>query len=300
MTTTIDAPATFLAARRPLVIEQPGVYDIEFADYLRDPVPAGSLSKSGAKLLLPPSCPALFRHDQLHRRPPKKEFEIGTAAHTLVLGTGPDLVQIDADAWNTTKVKAEVAEVRERGAIPLKPAEFAMVMSMAAAIRKHPVAAKLLSPEWGEPEQSMFWIDKDTGVWRRSRPDILPHRSTSRVIIPDYKTCLSADDDSVSRAIHDYGYHQQRAQYTDGAIALDRAGEDVDFVLIFQEKQAPHLVRVVRLDTIASNIGRDLNKRALAIYAECKATDTWPGYSSEIDSICVPAWVESNYEWGNS
>ena len=38
-----------------------GVYDLPAAAYHRDPVEGGSLSASGAKKLMPPSCPALFK-----------------------------------------------------------------------------------------------------------------------------------------------------------------------------------------------------------------------------------------------
>ena len=44
-----------------------GVYDGMDEDaYHADPVPGGSLSASGAKLLLPPSCPALYHYRRDH------------------------------------------------------------------------------------------------------------------------------------------------------------------------------------------------------------------------------------------
>ena len=48
-------------AEAEVVVDEPGVYDgLDEAAYHADPVPGGSLSASGAKLLLPPSCPALY------------------------------------------------------------------------------------------------------------------------------------------------------------------------------------------------------------------------------------------------
>jgi hypothetical protein len=121
-----------------LELSEPGVYDIPEDAYHRDPVPGGSLSASGAKKLLPPSCPALFHHELRNPEPPKRVFELGSAAHKLVLGSGPELVRIDADEWRTNAVKAEVAAARDRGAIPLKPAAYDAVHQMAAALRSHP------------------------------------------------------------------------------------------------------------------------------------------------------------------
>lgn len=295
---TVDAPAAFLAARRPVVIDKPGVYDIPFADYLSDPVPEGSLSASGAKLLLPPSVPALFRYEQLHSRPPKKEFDIGTAAHALVLGTGPELVEIDEDDWRTTRAKDKVADARERGAIPLKPAEYAMVTAMAEALRTHPVAAALFDPARGLPEQSLFWIDKESGVWRRGRLDWLPVVGAGRMVVPDFKTADSLDRNKLSRAMNDYMYHVQAATYLEGIKALGIDGEPA-FLNVFQDKHPPYLVRVMEPDVIALNIARDLNRRAIETYAKCKAADHWPGHE-DIELLSLPGWVENNHEWGLS
>ncbi len=72
----------------------PGVYDIPEGAYFADP----ALSCSGAKLLLPPSCPALFRYRQDH--PEHKDvFDFGSAAHKMVLGAGPPIALVDAPDW---------------------------------------------------------------------------------------------------------------------------------------------------------------------------------------------------------
>lgn len=162
----------------------PGVYDIPADEYHADRT---SLSSSGARKLLPPSCPALFRWEQDHPQPPKKTFEIGTAAHQMVLGAGPELVVVDRERWDTNAVKAEVAAIRETGAVPLKPSQYAEIKAMAAALRAHPLAAALLDPEYGKPEQSLFWRDPETGVNCRARLDWLPDSDGGRMLAPDYK-----------------------------------------------------------------------------------------------------------------
>ena len=55
---------------------QPGVYEMDEATYHQDPVPGGSLSASGAKLLLPPSCPALYAWRRDHPKV-SAEFDFG-------------------------------------------------------------------------------------------------------------------------------------------------------------------------------------------------------------------------------
>lgn len=287
MTAIIEAPTA------PETI--PGVYDIPAELYHADPIPGGSLSSTGARKLLPPSCPALFKYEQDHPQAPRKEFDLGTAAHQLVLGDGPQLVRIDADEWRSNAVKAEVAAVRAAGAIPLKPAEYEQVHAMAAALRAHPVASTLLAPGRGLPEQSLFWQDRPTGIWRRARLDWLPNPGTGRMIIPDYKTTRDASFDAIQKAVHAYGYHQQADWYLSGARSLGLADQDAVFLFIFQEKNPPYLVTVCQLDGAAMRIGRELNRTAIELYAHCSKTGRWPGYSDDIELVPLPAWVERQY-----
>ncbi|TMU98060.1 PD-(D/E)XK nuclease-like domain-containing protein [Streptomyces sp. DASNCL29] len=270
-------------------ITEPGIYQMSNEDYHAD---RGSLSSSGARKLLLPSCPALFRYEQDHPEPRKKTFDLGNAAHKLVLGEGPDLVQIDAEEWRTNAVKAEVAAVRAAGAIPLKPSEHEQVHAMADALRRHPVASLLFDPERGTPEQSLFWRDDRTGVMRRARLDWLPDPRAGRLIIPDYKTCRSANPEALARAVDDFGYHQQDDWYRSAAKALGLADDDAAFVFVCQEKTPPYVVTVVEMDTGARRIGAARNRRALEIFAECTATGYWPGYSDEIAYLSLPAWAE--------
>ena len=289
--TTATTGATAPAAG-PRTITEPGIYQITNDEYHADPVPGGSLSSSGARKLLPPSCPALFRHEQDTEQAPKKVFDLGNAAHKLVLGEGPDLVRIDATEWRTGAAKAEVAAVRDTGGVPLKPAEYEQVHAMADALRRHPVAAALFDPARGKPEQSLFWRDPPTGVTRRARLDWLPAPRAGRLIIPDYKTCRSAEPAALAKAVHDYGYHCQADWYRTGARALDLADEHAAFVFVCQEKTAPYLVTVFEPDAAALRIGAAKNRRAIQVYAECTATGHWPGYSDDVVPLSLPVWAE--------
>ena len=281
------------------VITEPGVYNLPADVYHADPIPGGSLSSSGARRLLPPSCPALFRHEQLHGRTPRRVFEIGHAAHALVLGTGPELVKVEASDWRTNKAKDAAKAARERGAVPLLPGEHAEVHAMADALRAHPVARALFDPDHGRPEQALAWRDEPSGIWRRAMLDWLPDPGAGRLIVPDYKTTVCAAPSELPKTVHKYGYHQQHAWYVDGAQALDLGDQDTAFVFVFQEKTAPYLVTVVELDALALRIGRELNRRAIDLYAECQASGVWPGYSDDVESVPLPAWVERAYEMGD-
>lgn len=272
-------------------ITGPGVYDLPADVYHSDPVPGGSLSSTGARKLLPPSCPALFQYDREHPQPARKVWEIGSAAHQLVLGSGPELVLVERDRWDTSAVKAEIAEIRERGAIPLKKHEYDQVHAMAAALRAHPFASALFEPGTGKPEQTLVWQDRESGVRCRAMLDWLRTPVPGqRLIVPDYKSCVCAEPDKFARAMGDHGYHIQLAHYVAGVRALGLGDEQTAGVLVAQEKTPPYLVTVIQPDPVAMRMGELRMRQALRLYAECSASGRWPGYSDDVVIAELPPW----------
>lgn len=271
-------------------IPGPGVHDLTDEEYFASDLARASLSSTGVRELL--VAPAKFRWNQLHPRPPKKTFDVGHAAHQLVLGAGPELVLIDADEWRTKAVKEEVQAVRDRGAVPLKPADWEAVHGMAEMLLRHPHAPKLLSR--GEPEKTLVWVDDATGVLCRAKADWL--RADG---IVDYKTCDRADDDSLTRAVHNYGYAIQAAFYLRGWRALHPdvgigPQREPFFAFVAQEKDAPYLVNVFQLSDRALAYGDRKCTEALEIYRDCLAADVWPGYrTDDITEIDLPGWVRT-------
>ncbi|WP_239484400.1 PD-(D/E)XK nuclease-like domain-containing protein [Streptomyces sp. CS081A] len=250
-----------------------------------------SLSSTGARKLLPPSCPAQFKHDREHPTAPKKEFDYGHAAHKLVLGDGPELNVLDFDNYQTKAAQKARDEARDMGAIPLLRHEYEQVQAMADAIRQHPIAGPLLKAGTGIPERSIFWTDEATGVRRRCRPDWLKELP-DLTICADYKTIRDASPEAVSKAIRDHGYHQQDPWYCDGLTAAGAC--NVRFVFVFQAKTAPYLITVRELDDLTRAIGRAKNDMALRVYAECTATGHWPdwtGTTDDIPLISLPTWA---------
>ncbi|MFJ4990024.1 PD-(D/E)XK nuclease-like domain-containing protein [Streptomyces sp. NPDC088732] len=279
----------------PTTVEGPGLYpDLPAEEYHADPFRdrGGSLSSTGARKLVPPSCPALFRHWADTRQPPKQVFEFGTAAHKLVLGPGPALARLDVDAYTTKDAKAKRDKARAEGKIPLKVAEHEQLDGMVAALRAHPYVPALFDPVNGSPEQSLFWTDEQTGVMRRARLDWLPTLGPGRLIVADYKTCVKADDVSIARAVDEHGYHQQADWYLSGLRALGLADGETAFVFVFQEKTPPYLINVVELDIVALHIGAAKNRRALQTYAKCTTDGVWPAWNDDVRLLPLPAYAE--------
>jgi hypothetical protein len=268
-----------------------GVHNIPEEDYFGATY---ALSCSGAKLLLPPSCPAKFFWRQDHPQH-KKVWDFGSGAHKLVLGAGPDIVEVKApngaayDNWMTKDAKQQRDDARAAGKTPLLTKELAVARGMARALEAAPMAWNLLDPEHGQAEQSLFWQHPRTGIWLRCRVDWMYDAGGGQLIIVDYKTCESADPDSIAKACANFGYHMQNPWYVDGLTAV--TGADVSFWNIFQEKAAPYLVNVIELIPDAVRVGRVRNERAIDIYRECTAAGEWPGYDGDVTEIALPAWA---------
>lgn len=283
----------------PLIITEPGLHDVPEDAYHRDPVPAGSLSSSGARMLLPPSCPALFRYEQDHPRDPSPAQAFGTLAHTLVLGSGPELFVYDKLDGRTKAGKeqaAEMAQALASGVLAVPAEDYARAQAMVEEIRKHPLASALFNPENGAPEQSGFWQDRETGAWCRVRYDFLPQARNGRLIFPDFKTTRHLDDQSIDRDLGKWGYHQQLDFYERGAQALGLA-ESATGVLVFQMVDPPHLVRVVQMDQRAQEVAHLRNRRAIDLFARCQATGKWPGYGDDVHTASLPPWIANQEEY---
>jgi hypothetical protein len=252
-----------------------------------------SISSSGLRALLAPGCPAQFKYDRDHPQPHKKEFDLGHAAHLLVLGEGPELEVIDFPDWRKKDAQIQRDEAYLAGKVPLLAKDHDMVQAMADAIRQHPIAGPLFTPGSGVAEQSIFWTDPATGVRCRCRPDWMPHRGDGRLVVVDYKTAKAVDETALQRAVYERGYHAQAAFYLDGVKAAGLHGDqEPAFIFVFQSKTAPYLVHLVELDFPALALGAARNERALRTYADCERTGVWHGFNDRITYLPLPPWAE--------
>lgn len=271
-----------------IVVTEEGLYpDLSNAAYHLDPVPGGSLSASGAKTIL--KAPALFKYQQAH---PvfKDEFDFGSVAHSLALGDDTvDVAVLDFDSRRTNAYKEAEAAARAKGAVPILKKDFQVVEDMVEQLHNHTQAMELLSIP-GKPEQSAFWKDKRTGIWRRARFDRLPNSDSPIYALCDYKTSASADPDRFARYAAEFSYHMQAPWYCDAVRALDLHTNPA-FVFIVQEKEPPYIVSVIQLAHTATDLGSRMNDRAIDRFIHCRNTGIWPGYSEGVVHVDIPQYA---------
>ncbi|KAB7761214.1 PD-(D/E)XK nuclease-like domain-containing protein [Mycolicibacterium mucogenicum] len=259
-----------------------------------------SLSVSGAKLLLPPSCPAKFRWSMDNPRKPKKEFDFGHIVHGIVLGVGDPVFVMDPQVYgllkdgslaaSPTQTKAwkdAAAAARDRGEIPVKVDDWVKADEMAAAVREDQVSGPLF--EHGLAELSIYAVDPETGILLRGRTDWITWVDTVLNII-DLKTSMTANPAELKRKWWALSYHMQDPWYR-RLLRLLGVADEIDFRFVAVDKEAPHLVTVPRYIEAARAEGERLNRQAIDLYAECSSTDDWPGYATSTVPLDIPGWV---------
>lgn len=275
-------------------IDKPGIYDIPANDYHRDCVKGGSLSSSGARKIMAPSCPALFKAWRDGQTGDHAEhFDVGRAAHAEVLGVGDPIEVIDAGGWTTKAAREQRDAAYAAGHTPVLAAQWEAIQAMAARIREHDVAGPLLAPGAGKAEQTIVWQDEATGVWCRALVDWLTW------LICDYKTAGDIDPDSTARSVAKYGYHKQLAWYVEGAQAVGLDVPDTA-LLVVQMKTAPYLVATYQVHPEDLGRGHQFNRKARDVYRRCTDTGTWPGFTdakgnctdTSVLSISLPTWEQ--------
>ena len=259
------------------------IYDLPNSEYHASP----AISKSGLdKIAL---SPAHFKADQEQEIKSDSDILIfGSAFHDYILL--PEIFQIkyavlEKDFSGTTKKGKEIlSKLRSANKVILKYEWMNTIEGMAKAISEHSKASILL--QGGKPEVSIFWIDPDTGLECRCRPDYI--HSTG--IIVDLKSTLNASPKAFAKAVANYRYHVQDAFYSEGyrqATGFYPKG----FVFVAVEKNPPYAVACYELDQEAKAHGRFLYEENLNTLLKAKTTNIWTAYSSDIETLNLPPWA---------
>ena len=246
--------------------------------------PPGSVSSTEAKRLL--DCPALYKWSKENPAPPKATFDFGHTVHGMVLGTGLDIYVHDHDSLRTKAAKEDIAAARERGQVPMSRVDYARAEDAYQAVMNHPAAAALFAQ--GTPEQSIYSVDQDTGLWLRGRIDWTTRDADGRTVLVDLKTTRQPRPKSWARDAANLDYAVQAAWYLTQWKAV--TGEDADFVHVLVGVDAPHLVSVVHMDEFFLAAGYARMRRALDTLKMCQVFNVWPAYGDAITEITPPAW----------
>jgi len=263
---------------------KPGIHQgIPSATYHADCADEPSLSSSIAKLLLErPPYWAWAAHPKLNPEwkpaEPKAAFDIGSAAHALLLEEGAGLEMVEADNWLTKAAKEQRDALRAQGITPILTKDFERTMEMAM------VANKFLM-EYGidvsKTDNECTMIAEVDGVLCRTRADIF---MTGRII--DYKT-TGVSLDVFNKQASKFGYDLQAVLYLNVAAELNLACE---WAFLVQETTAPYPVQMFKPTREFLEVGRRKLMQALSIWSECMLLGEWPGYPRDVQLLDAMPW----------
>ncbi len=178
------------------------------------------------------------------------------------------------------KVKEDFEEQAENKKI-LTFSDFKKLTEMKDRLLTNKRVIQLL--EEARIEHSFFWMDKDSGLLIKARPDILQGG-----IMIDLKTCKNASPHGFQSAMIEGGYHIQGAMCVD---ALQEV-EDIQIkcvVNIAIEKEYPYAISLPVIDEIALEYGQKKYKEVLLNIKSCKEQNEWPDY--DVYTASLPKWA---------
>ena len=254
------------------------VHGLDEAEYHARP----ELSSTGARQLL--DSPARFHYAQSHPEPQKDAFDLGSATHAKVLGTGskvitypPEHLTPSGNASTKAATVEWVTEQRANGLVVISAAQARHVEGMSEAVLAHPEARALLEQDGNDREVSMFAKDPETEVEMRARFDLYAD------IAGDLKSARDASPKGFERAIRQHGYDVQQGWYQDVRELI--TGERGQFRFIAVESFPPYLVAVYKLDYSYEDMGKVKALAARMTYRQCLDEHTWPGYDLGVKEI---------------
>ncbi len=237
---------------------------------------------STLKYIVPPSTPYHYWMQKNYPVKATKAMIEGTLTHTAVLepkrfAREYVLYKNPFPSMTSAKAKAAFAEFQtlhpNKEIITDEKLLKSLLRRQKNCYRNMTIAA-ILQHENAIVEDSMTWIDTDTGVQMKCKVDLFIKRHGG--IAADVKTFRAITDKALSWEIAEMLYFMQAAIYIDGIRAV--YGIDIDEYFIIAIDKGNDLVRLIPLSNLDIEIGRKLYHQAIIKAEDCSLMDSYPGY----------------------
>jgi hypothetical protein len=226
-------------------------------------------------------------------REPKPHFDVGDAIHKAILE--PEKFEAEfvrgPDDRRGNKWKDQLEICTATGKTLLTSSDFDSALAVRDAVHADAWINSIVTQGERMVEASGYWIDPETGVLCRCRPDL--YRRDLKIIL-DVKSTRDASPKDFAKSCVNYGYHSQEAFYTDG---WRHCGEEVDaFVFLAFEKESPYAKAVYELPPSIVEEGRAIIRQSLDLYGDCVKRDEWPAYGDGVQELTFPRWAYTKIE----
>lgn len=243
----------------------------------------------------------LFYYYRKNPKPETKQMRLGRLVHSAVLEEGrfykdhcapPD---VDRRYKEGKRIWAEFKE-RCKGKEHVEREIWEKVFQIKAAIEGHSKASNLIGN--AEKEQSIFWIDRVTGIQCKCRPDAHGVANFGPYIV-DIKTCGRTGEASqrgFGRSIERNNYHIQGAWYIEGFCQYFKHAQ-CSFIFIAVETNPPFMVGIHKLPERATYFGNQICHKALREMKEdFECPDNISGYSNDVEEPIFSNYFEREME----
>ena len=247
---------------------------------------------------------------------PAKAKVLDKETDSLMFGRALHAYVLDRDQWNreffvipeklnmrTNAGKEAMADYEAQSAgkqlVHLEDAHI--IMEMHDAVMSNPAAASMLAG--AGKEVTVIWQDEETGIFCKTRPDILPDESTG--VILDLKTTKNAAEHPFQTSIVTYGYDRQAAMALYGVSKATGKKHDL-FGFIALETEVPYRTELYVLDDQFIRRGYNEFKRLLRIEKHCREQNYWPNYAPTnlldlhqvgAHTVLMPGYLKEDGVW---
>ena len=284
------------------VVRKNGAYRMSMAHYHSQCCAGPSISSSGLRRIFSESPWHFWMASDLNpdRYPAKEPGDgliLGKAAHSLLLGdevfdehfiyvpsdapqrpTATQIAALERDGkWSDAALpRAEFWEAfdqRTAGRHLLRQEQVERIVLIKDNLARNPLAVEMLTG--GLTEISLIWQDEITGVWIKSRPDVIPDNGADFADLKTFAPKSSSIKRAVQQAITDRRYDMQLALAAEGSRRIFGAGAE-ECVLVMAQTTEPYTITPVRIDTDTLYWAGVCNRQAIDTFARCLESGDWP------------------------
>lgn len=206
-------------------------------------------------------------------------LRLGRMLHTQLLE--PHLIDEEFAVWRDGRRQGNdwgLFALQNSSKTILTEAQLQCAQDMAMALREltdFPFESWLDGMDSIKPaikERSLFWIDEETGLQCKARPDAMTLGQSA--LAGDVKSARSVDPDDFVRDLFSLRYDLQAAHYLAGIKAV--YGVDANFAFFAVEKDAPHVARTFLMTQEALALGEKNRRYCLRLTRQCLDANNWP------------------------
>lgn len=236
--------------------------------------------------------PAHYRHALTARTLDTDPMILGRATHLATLE--PERFRNEVALWEGGTRRGKVWDAfraENVGREILKPPAYNACLTLQAAVRNNPDAAKYLAG--GQGEITVLWkhVAVAVGAVPAFEMDCkarLDFRADCGALV-DLKTARCVSPEEFARACFNLRYHMQAAYYVDGYLAA--TGKRLPYVVVAVETAPPYVVQVYRIPDAVLDVGRQEYRTLLERLHYCRTNSIWGPYFDGEAELELPRWA---------